>query len=157
MSSFNSFSWIFIFVFSSFSCCSPLVIYALNFLTGKYDFIKEFEEKGKTGIPSDKGDETIAAFQKDIDLMTQDPSSITVKELMENLKIEVSADETPEGETEFLGQPSMAEKSMGSMSQATGEVTKALKSSGMMSETKIKKSELRKLIRETLKKTLKKN
>jgi len=45
---------------------------------------------------------------------------------------------------------------MQSMAQAKGEISKALKSSGMMNETKMKKSELKKLIRETLKKTFKK-
>ena len=105
-------------------------VFALNFLTGKYDYIKDFEEKGKTGIPDKSSDEAIAAFQGDVDRMTQSPITITVRELMKMLKLEVSADETPAGATQPT--PAIAESK------------------------KIKKSELRKLIKETIKNSFKK-
>ena len=62
-------------------------VHALNFGTGKYDFIKDFEEGAALGFSqSGNSDETIARFKDDIDRMTDKPSTATVEEIMYMLK-----------------------------------------------------------------------
>ena len=80
-------------------------MYALNMSSGKYDFIKEFEEDGARGLPDDRDDDSyVQSFKQDVDKYTQSPMSMTIAELMEKLGVSV-----PEGEKTPAGAPQMAE------------------------------------------------